>query len=74
MDQKPWLKYYGKIPHSIDYPEISLYKALMRTVERCPDSVACDFLGYTSTYRRLADEIDRCANAPSALGLKNTVN
>lgn len=70
MDQKPWLKFYGNIPHSIDYPEISLYQALLRTVERCPDSVAYDFFGYTSTYRQLAGEVDRCANALGALGLK----
>src|SRR5512133_1746055 len=70
MDQKPWLNYYGNIPHSIDYPKISLYKALMKTVERCPDSVAYDFFGYTSTYRQLADEVDRCANSLAALGLE----
>lgn len=70
IEQKPWLRYYGNIPHSLDYPRISLYKALLRTVGRCPDSVAYDFFGYTSTYRQLADEIDRCADALAALGLK----
>lgn len=29
-DLKPWLKYYGKIPHSIDYPEVSLYGNVSR--------------------------------------------
>ncbi len=70
MDRKIWLKYYGTIPHSIDYPKISLYNALMRTVDRCPDSTAYDFFGYTSTYRQLAADIDRCAAALAALGLK----
>ena len=42
----------------------------MRTVERCPDAIAYDFFGRTSTYRQMADEIDRCADALEAIGLK----
>jgi len=34
----PWLKYYGDVPHRIDYPEVIIYEALMRTASRCPDA------------------------------------
>ena len=67
---KPWLEYYGDVPHSIDYPEVTMYEALMRTVEHCPDALAYDFFGTTATYRQFADEIERCASALAALGLK----
>jgi len=70
MEQRPWLKYYGDIPHCLDYPGGSLYEVLMRTVERCPDAIAYDFFGHTSTYRQMADEIDRCADALESIGLK----
>jgi long-chain acyl-CoA synthetase len=68
--EKPWLKYYGDVPPTIGYPEVTMYEALMRTVERCPDALAYDFFGTTATYRQFADEIGRCAAALVALGLK----
>ncbi|MBW1869894.1 MAG: hypothetical protein JRI73_11570 [Deltaproteobacteria bacterium] len=57
-NKKPWLKFYGNVPESIDYPSITLYEALMNTVERVPEAVAYEFLGYTSSYRQLGAEID----------------
>jgi len=66
----PWLKYYGDVPHRIDYPEVTMYEALMQTAERCPEAVAYDFFGTTATYRQFAADIDRCADALAALGLK----
>jgi long-chain acyl-CoA synthetase len=69
-EKKPWLKFYGEIPESIDYPRVTMYEAVMRTVARCPDAVAYDFLGYTSTYRQFGKEIDRCADALASLGMK----
>ena len=67
---KPWLAYYGDVPHTIDYPRVTMYEALMRTAARCPDALAYDFFGTTATYRQFADEIDRCAAALAALGLE----
>jgi len=68
--EKPWLDFYGDIPHNIDYPQVSMYEALMATVERYPEAIAYDFLGYTSTYRQLGEEVDRCADALYALGMR----
>jgi long-chain acyl-CoA synthetase len=69
-EQKPWLKFYGAIPEHIDYPRVTMYEALMQTVSRCPDVIAYDFFGYTSTYRQFGSEINRCADALAALGLR----
>ncbi|MCX5839225.1 MAG: AMP-binding protein, partial [Deltaproteobacteria bacterium] len=69
-EQKPWLKFYGDIPEHIDYPRVTMVEALMQTVSRNPDAVAYDFFGYTATYRQFGAEIDRCADALAALGLK----
>jgi len=67
---KPWLAYYGDVPHHIDYPEVTLYEALALTAERCPEAVAFDFFGRTATYRQFVAEIDRCADALAALGIR----
>jgi long-chain acyl-CoA synthetase len=69
-EKMPWLQFYGDVPKTIDYPKVTMYEALMQTVARFPNEIAYDFLGYTSTYRQLGEEIDRCANAMAHLGLK----
>jgi long-chain acyl-CoA synthetase len=69
-EQKPWLKFYNGAPESIDYPRVTMYEALMQTVEKFPDHIAYDFFDYTSTYRQFARDIDICANALAALGMK----
>jgi len=67
---KPWLKFYGEVPASLDYPRVTMYEALMKSVSRYPEAIAYDFMGYTSTYRNFAAEIEQCAAALSFLGLK----
>ena len=69
-ETKPWLKFYGDVPESLDYPKFTMYEALSRTVERFPDAVAYDFFGTMSTYRRFREEIDRGADALASLGMK----
>lgn len=69
-ESKPWLKFYGNIPHSIDYPKVTLYQALARTAERVSEATAWDFMGNWATYREFVDMVDRFARALAAKGLK----
>jgi len=69
-NERPWLRFYGKVSHSIDYPEITLYEAIASTAGRVPDAIAWDFLDTTSSYHDFLAEIDRFANALAALGLQ----
>ena len=69
-EKKPWLKFYEDVPETLDYPRISMFESLMRSVEEYPDSIAYDFMGYTSTYIQFAGEIERFANTLAAIGLK----
>jgi len=66
---KPWLKFYEGVPESIDYPEVTMYEAVMETAEKYPEAIAYDFMGYTSTYQTFAEEINRFANVLAHLGL-----
>ena len=43
-NKKPWLKFYGDAPQSIDYPRVTMYDALMQTVKKYPEKIAYDFL------------------------------
>ena len=66
----PWLRFYGSTPAALEYPATTLYEAISATARRVPGEIAWDFLGATSTYRELIEDIDRCAAALSAHGLK----
>jgi long-chain acyl-CoA synthetase len=69
-EKKPWLKFYQHVPQTIDYPRVTMYEAVKQSADRCLDSIAYDFLDYTSTYRQFVSEIDKCADALAAIGLK----
>jgi long-chain acyl-CoA synthetase len=68
-DDRPWLRFYGSVPPRLDYPQVTLYEAVVRTAQRAPDALAWDFLDTTATYRQLIESIDACASALAALGL-----
>jgi hypothetical protein len=57
-DQKPWLASYGDIPASMNYPRVTMVEALMQSVARNPDTIAYDFMDYSSTYKQFARDID----------------
>ena len=69
--EKIWLKSYEpKVPHSIDYPKISIYEAFKQSAERYPDNTAINFMGGEYTYRELLEMIDTFAAALEGLGVK----
>jgi long-chain acyl-CoA synthetase len=67
---RPWRRFYGNVPASLDYPEVTLYEALAATARRVPDAVAWDFFGTRSDYRSLLAQVDRCAAALGGEGLE----
>ena len=69
-DKRPWLRFYGKVPHSLTYPQLTLYEALCATATRVPEAIAWDFFDTTSTYRQFVNDIATCADALAAVGLK----
>jgi hypothetical protein len=54
---RPWRHFYGSVPASLDYPEVTLYEALAATARRVPDAIAWDFLGTRSDYRTLLAQV-----------------
>ncbi|MEA2102926.1 MAG: AMP-binding protein [Thermodesulfobacteriota bacterium] len=69
-EEKPWLKFYGDIPKTVDYPKLSMYEAVMETVHEKPDYKAYDFMGREATYTEFAGQIDQCADALWSIGLR----
>jgi long-chain acyl-CoA synthetase len=66
---KPWLRFYGEVPPTLDYPGVTMYEAVAAAARRFPGRPAFDFLGRTRTYARLLAAVDHCADALAAHGL-----
>lgn len=71
-EERPWLRYYGGVPESLEYPAGTLYEVVAATARRKPEAIAWDFFDTTSSYRGLIDAIDRCAGVFAALGLRRS--
>jgi long-chain acyl-CoA synthetase len=69
-DSLPWLQWYGKVPTSLSYPEVTLYEVLVDNSKQTPDAIAWDFYDTTATYKHFVELIDTCASALASLGLK----
>lgn len=68
-ESRPWLRFYGEVPASLDYPEVTLYQAVRAAAERVPEATAFDFLDHRASYAELLCSIDRCADGLAVLGL-----
>lgn len=65
-----WFKYYGDVPRTIDYPDISMYEIVRSTAQKYSDKLAYDFMGRSVNYKDFIDEVDLCAKALKAQGIK----
>ena len=66
----PWLKHYGNIPKSLEYPDCSMVDLVLETTQKHPDIMAYDFFGTQASYREFAEKIEACARALAAAGIK----
>jgi long-chain acyl-CoA synthetase len=70
MSDTPWLAFYGDLPTDIAVPDATMYELVAATARRFPDSTALIYFGRRITYRRLLTDIDRCAQALLAHGIR----
>jgi len=70
LKNRPWFDHYAKVPHSLDYPNVTMYEAVMKSAKRVPDKIAWDFMGTLCTYNKFAEAICLCTDGLASLGLK----
>ncbi|MDD6887648.1 MAG: AMP-binding protein [bacterium] len=66
----PWVRFYGKVPAHLDYPEGSMMDAVTAVAEQYPDQAAYTFQGVKTTYRELVEQAHRVARAFAAAGVR----
>ena len=66
----PWLKFYGKTPKHIDYPQKTMYQLVMQAAQKYPDYCAFEFMGKKTNYRTFAARLKRTACALYRFGIR----
>ncbi len=66
----PWLKNLGDIPAHLDYFQGSMYDMLKSIADKYPNYIAMDFMGRSTTYKQLIDQVERCAKALKIIGIR----
>ena len=68
-DARPWLRSYpAGVPAEAEFPRVPLTDLLDNAVRHYPRRTALIFLGGKLTYRGLARQVDRFADALRGLG------
>lgn len=66
----PWAAHLGEVPLTLEYFDGTLFEAVERVAKKHPKKIALDFMGKTTTYKRLVAKITACAKALKAIGVK----
>ena len=66
----PWEAAMGDIPMHLDYFEGSMFDRIREVAQQYPNYVAFDFMGRSTTYRKMVEEIERCARSLKTIGVR----
>ena len=71
----PWLSSYENVPHHLEYPDISMFELIEKNaVQGCYlHEKAYDFMGKNITYLEFIEDVNICAKALKAIGIKKTM-
>ena len=66
----PWKDYLGDLPLHLEYFEGTMFEAVEKIAKVYPDHVAFDFMGKSTTYKKLVENIRACAKSLKVLGIR----
>lgn len=66
----PWKDHLGDVPMYLKYFEGSMFEAVEKIAKEYPNQIAFDFMGRSTTYQRLADEVRKCAKSLKTIGVR----
>lgn len=70
MTDRPWVKFYGDLPADFEVPDQTMYEAVAAAAAAWPRHTALVYLGRRISYEAFLAEVDRCAAAFLAHGIK----
>ena len=70
MTDRPWLRLYGDLPADLEVPDQTMYEAVAAAGAAVPKSTALVYLGRRISYEHFLAEVERCAAAFLAHGIR----
>ena len=64
----PWLRFYGDIPHHLEYPDCTMYQLVAQTAGTYPNRPAYAFMGVRTDFKTFHQRILETASAFAAMG------
>ena len=66
----PWIDHLDGLPSTLEYFHGSMFEAVERSAQLHPRKVAFDFMGSSTTYREMIENINKCARSLYYLGVR----
>ncbi|MBP3427240.1 MAG: AMP-binding protein [Clostridia bacterium] len=66
----PWKEHMGDVPMHLEYFQGTMFEALERVAEQFPGFIALDFMGKSTTYKQLVEQVKTCAKALRTIGVR----
>ena len=66
----PWEPWMGEVPMHLDYFQGSMFEAVEKIAEQYPENTAFTFMGTPTRYPEMIRQIEQCARALKALGIR----
>lgn len=66
----PWKGAMGDVPMHLEYFKGTMFEMVERIAKDNPKLIAFDFMGRSTTYRKLVQEVDNCARALKTIGIR----
>ena len=66
----PWKDHMGDVPMHLTYFKGSMFEAVEAIARKYPKNVAFDFMGKSTTYAELVENIEKCAKALKTIGIR----
>lgn len=66
----PWLNNYGKVNFNLEYFDGSMWESVRNIAHEHPDYIAFDFMGKSTSYAEFDRQVNICAKALRAVGVK----
>ena len=66
----PWLDFYGNIPKTLEYPDVSMFELIEMNAGQWPYMIAYSFEGRKKIYKDFLNDVHQCAKGLASLGIK----
>ncbi len=66
----PWKDHMGDLPMHLEYFEGSMFEMLEAVARRYPNHIAFDFMGKSTSYKTLVQQVETCAKALRTIGIR----